>query len=384
MNRRGALKILGSGAVILAAGAGGFAVTRTPTEAIAPWGMAGSADYTDPRVRALSYAILAPNPHNRQPWMVDLSTPGEASLHCDLGRLLPATDPFSRQITVGLGCFLEILRMAAAEEDLRAEITPFPDGGDADQLDGRPIAHIRFVEDAGVARDPLFAFVLERRTTREPFDTSRPVSDRSLAAMQGAAGSGVRTGSTNDAARIAALRDLTWEAMQIEMLTPYTMQESIDLMRVGKRAINENPDGLAFGGLMFDTLNLFGLMSPETLADQSSVSFQQGLDIWEEITMTSMGFIWIITPENTRLDQISAGGSWVRLNLEAVPQGLGLHPVSQSLQEYPEMDELYAQLRRDLSATGPATVQMLGRIGYGPAMPRSPRWPVEIKITGIT
>ncbi len=116
MNRRGFLRIAGSSLVIGAAGAGGFAVTRTPTEALAPWGEAGSADYTDVRVRALSYAILAPNPHNRQPWMVDLATSGEATLYCDLDRLLPDTDPFSRQITIGLGCFLEILRMAAAEE----------------------------------------------------------------------------------------------------------------------------------------------------------------------------------------------------------------------------------------------------------------------------
>ena len=69
--------------------------------------LAGS-QYTDPIRRALSFAILAPNPHNRQPWVVDLKSDTEAVLTCDLQRLLPATDPISRQIVIGLGCFLEL------------------------------------------------------------------------------------------------------------------------------------------------------------------------------------------------------------------------------------------------------------------------------------
>ncbi len=384
MDRRRFLRIAGSSAVIAAAGAGGFAVTRTPTAALAPWGEAGSADYTDARVRALSYAILVPNPHNRQPWVVDLATPGEAMLYCDLDRLLPDTDPFSRQITIGLGCFLEVLRMAAAEEGLRAEVTPFPEGGNPEQLDRRPIAHIRFVEDANIAPDPLFAQVLERRSNKQPYDTARPVPSNALAAMRGAAGPNLATGAINDPARVAAFREFTWHAMQIEMLTPNTMQESIDLMRIGKREINANPDGLPFGGPLFDTLNLLGLMSKESLADTGSMNFQQGLDIMEDLMMTAMGYVWVATPGNTRVDQLNAGRGWVRINLEGMAQGLGLHPLSQSLQEYAEMATSYNQIHRDLGVARPATVQMLGRVGYAPTAPRTPRWPVETRIIGLS
>ena len=74
MQRRKFLTIVGGG-VIVAAGtaAGGFYATREPRKALAAWNRAGSA-FDEPRMRALSYAILAPNPHNRQPWMVDLSS----------------------------------------------------------------------------------------------------------------------------------------------------------------------------------------------------------------------------------------------------------------------------------------------------------------------
>jgi len=69
-SRRKTLALIG-GDFIAAAGIGTntFVTTRRPHAALAPWQNAGSHD--DPRKNALSYAILAPNPHNLQPWVVD-------------------------------------------------------------------------------------------------------------------------------------------------------------------------------------------------------------------------------------------------------------------------------------------------------------------------
>ena len=69
LTRRKTLALIGGGSILAAGGAGAYAVTRTPQTALLPWEQAGQ--YDDPRMRALSYAILAPNPHNRQPWLVD-------------------------------------------------------------------------------------------------------------------------------------------------------------------------------------------------------------------------------------------------------------------------------------------------------------------------
>ena len=70
MIRRNFLKTIGGGGILAACGAGVFASSRTPKTALAPWGLAGA--YDDPRLNALSFAILAPNPHNRQPWTIEL------------------------------------------------------------------------------------------------------------------------------------------------------------------------------------------------------------------------------------------------------------------------------------------------------------------------
>jgi hypothetical protein len=94
---------------------------------------------------------------------------------------------------------------------------------------------------------------------------------------------------------------------------------------------------------------------------------------------TAMAHIWQITPGNTRADQIAAGRDWVRLNLAATAAGLGMQPLSQALQEYTEMADLYAAAHQAL-APGGGTVQMWARLGYGPTVAPSPRWPVENKI----
>jgi len=382
MQRRGFLKIAGSTAVIVAAGAGGWAVTRTPSAALAPWGEAGSADYTDPRVRALSYAILAPNPHNRQPWVVDLSVPGEATLLCDLDRRLPETDPYDRQIVIGLGCFLETLRLAAAAEGLRSHITPFPEGQDGQSLDTRAIAHIRFVEDAEVPIDPLFAQVLARRSNKENYDTSRPVSDDQLGELRQAAGAGGFARTTNDPALVAELRDITWEAFEAEVRDPAAMGESIDLMRIGKAEINQNPDGIELGGPMLEALNVAGLITRDAMRDPSSTAFQQSLDMGRGQAMSAMAHLWVITPSNERMDQLLAGVSWVRVNLKVAELGLGLHPMSQSLQEYEAVAPYLARVHEVLGIEAPGRIQMLGRLGYGPRSQRTPRWPVETRLVG--
>ena len=111
MQRRKFLMLAGGGVVVAAAGAGAFAATRRPSDALAPWAAAGG--YSDPRMHALSYAILAPNPHNRQPWIVALEGEDTVVLRFDLDKQLPHTDPLDRQLTIGLGCFLELMTMAA-------------------------------------------------------------------------------------------------------------------------------------------------------------------------------------------------------------------------------------------------------------------------------
>ncbi len=376
-SRRKFLAVLGGGTILAAGAAAGFAVTRTPQTAQAPWAAAGG--YDEPRRQALSYALLAPNPHNRQPWLVDLSREGEVVLHADTGKLLPETDPFSRQITIGLGGFLELMRMAAAEQGYRVDAELFPQGADDKALDGRPIARAVFRVDPAVPKDPLFAHVLARRSLKEPYDTARSVAPDALAALSSAITAGTRFGGTIDAAEVASFRALSREALRIEVETPRTYKESVDLFRIGHREVDANPDGIDFTGPLFETLSLLGLFTRESARDTASSAYKAGLDAVYANADTAMGHIWLVSAANTRQDQIAAGADWLRVNLAATGLGIATQPLSQALQEYPEMAELYASIHEKLAPDG-GTVQMFARIGYGPETAPSPRWPLDAKI----
>lgn len=375
--RRRDLFLYSAGGLLAATGAGAWwAATREPRAALAPW-RAAELDAADPRIFAFAHAILAPNPHNRQPWLIRLIGEDRAEIRCDLAKRLPRTDPYDRQIAIGFGCFLELARLAAAERGLRLELTPFPEGAGEPRLDARPVAHLRFVTDAGVARDPLFAQVRARRSLKEPFDTAKPVAPETLSRLMSTPVEGVAVAGSIEPARVAALRDLTWRAWTIEARTPAAFGESVDLMRIGKAEIERSPDGIDLGGPLFEGLNRLGLMNRTTLADPGSTAFKEGWRAYETILASSMGFVWLVTPGNARTEQLAAGAAHLRLNLAAAALGIGLHPVSQALQEFPEMEPAL----REASALAPTgRVQMLSRIGYAAPVPPSPRWPLAAKL----
>ncbi|MEP5728242.1 MAG: twin-arginine translocation pathway signal protein [Sulfitobacter sp.] len=363
ISRRKALALVGGGSVLAAAVATtGFLTTRTPKSAQHPWGVAGS--YDDPRLNALSFALLAPNPHNLQPWQVRLEGAKALTLMHDGKGWLPNTDPDGRQIMAGMGCFLEQMVIAASAAGQGVELTLFPEGEEG------AIAHARFFEGAEV--DPLAAYILDRRSCKEPF-SDRPVPENLATEL------GTIADIYTDKPMVERLRKLSFDAFMVETKTPRTMKESVDLMRLGKAEINASPDGIDLGGAFFESLILAGILTRDALLDPTSMSFQEGINVYKEIMEKTPAYAVLTTPGNTSLDHINAGRRWLRLNLTTTKMGLSLHPISQALQEYPEMDALYAEAHQILAPDG-HTVQMLGRLGYGPTIPRTPRWPLEAKL----
>jgi hypothetical protein len=65
--------------------------------------MHGEPDFQAKRLDVFRQAILAPNPHNRQPWQIQLIGRDEAAVACDLDRRLPQTDPFDAYTSPGNG-----------------------------------------------------------------------------------------------------------------------------------------------------------------------------------------------------------------------------------------------------------------------------------------
>ncbi len=385
MLTRRALLISGTAtATVIAGSAAGLALLSRPRSALMPWKAAGES-FGDVRLDALAYAILAPNPHNRQPWRIRLDGDDTVTLFCDLDRLLPETDPPNRQITIGFGAFLELLRMAAAERGIRTDVEPFPEGEPEPVLDHRPVARIRFVADSTVAPDPLFAHALARRTNRETFDAGTFLPQSRLDALldrfaKTSSADGVAVRGTVNPDKVRELRDLCHRGWAIEGSTPETLAESARLMRIGARAIDANPDGIALSGPVIELLARTGMMTNADMAIPGSASAKKGDEFYFGLTDTAQGFLWLATSGNRRADQLAAGAAWLRLHMTATAEGIAFQPLSQVLQEFPSMAALLTEAHRTLGVAAPARLQGLFRIGEAPAPAESPRWPLEAKL----
>ena len=381
-SRRTFITAVGGTGLALVGLGGIFAATRTPNRALLPWEELDNTPPADVRLDAFRHAILAPNPHNRQPWLIQLVGQDQAIIFCDLDRRLPQTDPFDRQILIGFGCFLEIAGIAAAERGVSVEITPFPEGLPAERLDRRPIASLRFAATGTATKDPLFAAIPKRRSNKAPFDTARPVENSVLDALIAHRSPQAEIGASGDAALVQRLRAQTWDAWNTEFVTQRTWQESVDLMRIGRREIDSNPDGISIGGPFLEVLAMAGQLSREQLARPGTNAYSASADRYRPIMASSMGYAWITTQGNSRTEQLAAGRAFVRMNLEAARHDLGFHPVSQALQEFPEMAKSFADVHATLGARQGARIQMLARLGYGSVATKTPRWPLASRLIG--
>jgi hypothetical protein len=387
MRRRTFIRLAGGGTLAAAAlaplaacGAGPY----YPAQAVEAW--QGPLGETDARRRAVAYAITAPNPHNLQPWVVDLREEGAITLRTDPERLLPETDPLGRQILIGHGAFLELLVMALAQQGVASEVVLWPQGPQSTQLQGwdeRPVA--RVVLRPGGQPDPLFAQVLRRRTPKVDFDTAKPVEPARLQALLASASqekNGLAVGGTVAPAPLQALRALCWQSAQVELRTPRTMLESIRLMRVGPAEILAHRDGIALNTPFVRAMDALGLFDRSVAPPEGSAGYKAAAARFEGHSRTAMGFVWL-AGGNTRADQIRVGRAYVRLQLKATELGVGMHPMSQALQEFAEMAPHYERVHQlVLGRSAPReaaepTVQMLCRIGYPPGdVPATPRRPV--------
>ena len=144
----------------------------------------GPGNEPDVRRWALGYAILAPNSHNRQPWLVDLREPNAITLYVDRTRMLPMTDPWFRQIVVSQGTFLESLVLALRERGVSPQVQLFPQGEfKPREVDDRPVARVSWAGTAA-GKDPLYAQILRRHTAKVDYDTTRTVAPTTLEALR--------------------------------------------------------------------------------------------------------------------------------------------------------------------------------------------------------
>ncbi len=375
-NRRRAIALIGGGMVVASTGLAGCS-SAYPESAVRAWRASTTSQDVDVRRFMLAHALLAPNPHNRQPWLADLRLKDEISLICDKDRLLPETDPFGRQILIGCGAFIEIAVIAAAERGYRVRVEPFPNGEPASQElpGGYVVARLILDSDASVQRDPLFAQIRRRHTNKNTYDNTRQLPAMLWPQFASSANSyGLLAGEVFDGVRMEQLRKLTRASFQTEMTTSRTWLESAHLLRIGPAEIEQHRDGISIMGTMPRLLNSIGMFDRFEVPTPGSTGYNRVMERWLPFE-TGSGYFWIASRGNGRRSQFDCGRAYVRAHLQATANGVDMHPLSQALQEFaevrPQYDAMYPVLGLNPAQN---TLQMFARVGYATvAAPPTPR-----------
>lgn len=363
MNRRGVL--YGLGGLAVAAGAGAFAWTSAT---------GSMADYEawQTRLRAvpagppsipdiLRYAGMAANGHNTQPWRFALSG-AEAGIAPDLSRRTPVVDPDDHHLYVSLGCAAENLAIAARAGGLRTEETGADENG------------VRFAVTATAPQStPLYDAIPRRQSTRAPYD-GRPLAADTLKALEAAAAEpGVRLILVTERARIDAVRDLVLEGNGAQMTDPAFIAELKAWLRFNPDAAMKTGDGL------FAAASGNPVMPGPVARLAFDAFFKPGSENAKYAAhMASTPALAVFFGEAARpANWIRVGRACQRLALTATSLGLKHCFVNQPVE--------VAALRPKLAALlgeGDLRPDLVIRLGYGEALPYSPRRPVETTMAG--
>lgn len=378
MNRRNFIKIIGVGAGSVALSSNLISCDSSAT--VDDYGWKGpEKSIGDIRMQVLAYAILCPNPHNKQPWIVRLTGPTSFSLYVDPERLLPETDPIHRQIHIGQGTFLETLAIAASGLGYKANINYFPEGmyGNS-ELINKPVAAIELIQEAGINKDPLFDYLLQRHSNKSEYDNYQ-LTQNELETLRKAhlQQSDYTLTFVDSPEGKATLVNTLTTAMQIEVGNRQRDMETIEMFRFNDKEARTFRDGFGVAqtgitGVKKFIAETFFLDRKKVEADPTEFG-QQAIDITQKVSESTSTFAWLTSSGNTRLDQVKIGRDYCRMNLQTTLMGLAQHPISQVLQEYDDMRELQIEFKRSFDIPETDTVQMLFRIGKAAPVTHSPR-----------
>jgi len=327
-----------------------------------------------PIIQALRYGVTAPSAHNTQPWRIEIASATKARLFFDPDRMLPETDPPGRQVHISHGTLLEMTAIAATTIVYRAQIEILPEGDmSIPEFGTKPTGVVQLLKEPGIQVDALFKRVLHRRTSRLLHEGPPLAADERRWIAEAAQCEGIEIGWVPDAL-LDRMRDIVSQAMAIEMNDRELFDETRIWWRFSDREISEKGDGLHF-----DTSGLTGvslLLSRWLMGHRNwhaGYSRDSYIKRFGSSARSTRALLTLITRTNTMRDWIKTGRAYLRAQLAADELGLRFQPVSQVLQEYPQMNDLRREVEQLLGVAEPAKLQMLVRVGRTKQPGLSPR-----------
>lgn len=346
-----------------------------PKKYLEPWSGTYHAQFEDPRVQVLSHGVLAPNSHNLQSWRVVLEGNDSFLLYVDSDRLSPKADPPGRQVTISQGTFLEYVRIAGEELGYETGMQLFPDGeygpdGTAANLGSKPVARVTLQKlrenetGAGTENSPLYGAMFVPDTYRVPYKETK-LQAEDVEKLEALSTENVTIVIFQAPEDLEKLGDIAFRAAEIEAGLERVQEEGFELFRPNEWKKNEYRYGFSLDGQGLPTLNVHlmqGFISLFPSLNSPKASGQAFLSQARSAVDNTPAYVLILTKGNSRTEQVESGILYSRFLLTATDMGYAMQPMSQALEEYPEMAVIYKEIHEAYAGEN-ETIQMLIRVG---------------------
>lgn len=336
-----------------------------------PWSKDYATKYEDPRVSLAAVGLLAANGHNMQPWniVLDKNDPMVFYLYADSSRVTSNVDPLYRQFMITQGTFLEYVKIAGEKLGFNTDINLFP-FGDYDEsdilrsMDSKPVAKIT-LKKSEPSDNSLYDYIFMADTNREAYKKDP------LASAQVSVLNELSTDNTTSIKMFSKMDDLksigdySIKSAIVEAGVDRVMDESNVIFRPNEYEKNKYRYGYSLEGqgvTGFKKNMLQGLLTIIPSLNSGESASKNFINYTTTSVENTPAYAMIVTTGNSRIDQVKSGMLYSRLVLTAHKLNLVMQPLSQVLEEYPEMDNLYTEFKQQYAPQG-GTVQMLFRIG---------------------
>ncbi|MBP7280928.1 MAG: hypothetical protein KBA66_05095 [Leptospiraceae bacterium] len=338
---------------------------------------ANSEKYEEPILKAINVGITAPNPHNTQPWKFKILNSTEMHLYVDEKRILSITDVPSRQIHIGQGTFLELLKIGAKQIGYDTEIKLLPDGDyKLEEIGKKPVAKIK-LSASKVSGHILYDSIKLRATNRALYEGNFITEEEVTKLRELANPENSELKFILNDSEMNPYREIFYNAAKLESYNEIKNDESRIWFRFNDKEIQTKRDGISLPG---NAVTGFSRFMAETFflgPEPKKFHDKQGIDIYlaryKERMKSIKGIVFWKTKTNTKKDWILTGMDYARFHLGATKLGLKMHPMSECLQEYSEMESIRLQMEALTGAKGNEKVQMIARLGRSDYKFFSPR-----------
>jgi len=312
----------------------------------------------------IRFAARAPSGHNTQPWQFSVQQ-DMIRIYPDLSRRLPVVDPDDHALFISLGCALENLVVAAAQQGYLASVEYFPSDEPEECL------RVRLSEAANEDTDALFRAIPERQSNRGTYD-GQEIVDSDLARLMDA--------NSLDSVTVRAFRvgdpdiepiiGFVREGNIAQFNDPAFVAELVSWIRFTRREVSDRQDGLAAVALGFPAVpRWLGRWIMQTLVKPGGEAARQ-----EKAIRSSSLLLLFIARSNDRQHWVDVGRSFERIALTATSRGIAHAHVNMPC----EVEPIRRRLATHLCLDDGEQPLLLIRLGFArKRLPPSPRRPID-------